>query len=267
MSVITKNIGKLEYLAAEGISVPHCFTTRRGGVSEGYLDSLNIGLHRGDDPENVRKNYQILADALGIVPEDFVLTKQIHSDIVVKVGRADRGKYLIAGTSPECDALITNEPGVALVIFTADCTPILLHDPVTGAVGAAHAGWRGTALGIAARTVEAMTREFGCKPENIRAAIGPNIGYCCFETDREVPDAMVDALGEDAKAFIRSCGEKYYVNLKEINALWLRRAGVEHIEISDACTFCQHDLFWSHRFTRGQRGAQGAVIVCKEAQR
>ena len=267
MSVITKNVGKLEYLVAEGISVPHCFTTRRGGVSEGYLDSLNIGLHRGDDPENVRKNYQILADALGIVPEDFVLTKQIHSDIVVKVGRADRGKYMTVGTSPECDGLITNEPGVALVIFTADCTPILFHDPVNGAVGAAHAGWRGTALGIAARTVEAMTREFGCKPENIRAAIGPNIGYCCFETDREVPEAMVDALGEDAKTFIRPCGEKYYVNLKEINALWLRRAGVEHIEISDACTVCQHDLFWSHRFTRGQRGAQGAVIVCKEGQK
>ena len=246
--------------------MPHCFTTRRGGVSKGYLDSLNIGLHRGDDPQNVEENYRILADALGIVPEDFVLTKQIHSDIVKKVGRQDRGNHLIPGTSPECDAFITNEPGVALVVFTADCTPILLHDPVTGAVGAAHAGWRGTALGIAARTVEAMVREYGCKPENIRAAIGPNIGACCFETDREVPDAMVEALGEAANAFIRPQGEKYYVNLKEINALWLRRAGVKHIEISDVCTYCQHDRFWSHRFTRGQRGAQGAIIVCKEAQ-
>ena len=267
MSVITKKVGQLEYLAAEGITVPHCFTTRLGGVSEGYLSSLNIGLHRGDDPKNVEENFRILADALGILPEDFVLTKQIHSDIVVKVGRADRGKHMVEGASPECDALITNESGVALVVFTADCTPILLHDPVTGAVGAAHAGWRGTAMGIAGKTVEAMVREYGCDPKNIRAAIGPNIGYCCFETDADVPNAMVEVLGEEAKPFIRPNGEKYYVNLKEINALWLRRAGVENIEISDACTVCQSNRYWSHRVTRGQRGSQGAVIVCKEACR
>lgn len=264
MSVISKKQGQLEYLTAEGISVPHCFTTRRGGVSEGYLSSLNIGLHRGDDPKNVEENFRILADALGIQPEDFVLTKQIHSDIVVKVGRADRGKHMVEGASPECDALITNEPGVALVVFTADCTPILLHDPVTGAVGAAHAGWRGTAMGIAGKTVDAMVKEFGCEPKNIRAAIGPNISFCCFETDRDVPDAMVAALGEEAKPFIRPNGEKYYVNLKEINALWLRKAGVEAIEISDACTVCQSHVYWSHRVTRGERGSQGAIIVCKE---
>lgn len=265
MSIIRKKQGQLEYLVAEGISVPHCFTTRRGGVSKGYLDSLNIGLHRGDDPKNVEENFRILADALGIQTEDFVLTKQIHSDIVVKVGREHRGKHMVEGASPECDALITNEPGVALVVFTADCTPILLHDPVTGAVGAAHAGWRGTAMGIAGKTVEAMVRKYGCDPGNIRAAIGPNIGFCCFETDRDVPDAMIAALGEDARPFIRPSGEKYYVNLKGINALWLRRAGVETIEISDACTVCRSDLYWSHRVTRGERGSQGAVIVCKEA--
>ena len=267
MSIITKKQGTLEYLTAEGISVPHCFTTRLGGVSRGYLDSLNIGLHRGDDPENVRQNFQILADAMGIVPDDFVLTRQIHSDIVWKVGRADRGKHMVEGASPECDALITNEPGVALVVFTADCTPILLHDPVTGAVGAAHAGWKGTAMGIAAKTAEAMAREYGCDPKNIRAAIGPNIAFCCFETDRDVPDAMIAALGQEAMPFIKPMGEKYYVNLKEINALWLRKAGVEHIEISDACTACRPDVFWSHRVTRGERGSQGAVIVCKEACR
>ena len=267
MSVITKKQGQLEYLTAERITAPHCFTTRLGGVSQGYLSSLNIGLHRGDDPKNVEKNFGILADALGITPDDFVLTKQIHSDIVVKVGRADCGKYMMEGASPECDALITNEPDVALVVFTADCTPILFHDPVTGAVGAAHAGWRGTAMGIAAKTVEAMVREYGCDAKNIRAAIGPNIGSCCFETDRDVPDAMVAALGEAAKPFIRPKNDKYYVNLKEINALWIRRTGVEQIEISDACTVCQSDRFWSHRVTRGQRGSQGAIIVCKEAVR
>ena len=267
MSVITKKQGQLEYLVAEGISVPHCFTTRHGGVSTGYLSSLNIGVHRGDDPKNVEENFRILGNMLGVTNEDFVLTRQIHSDIVVKVGRQDRGNLMVEGASPECDALITNDPGVALVVFTADCTPILLHDPVTGAVGAAHAGWRGTAMGIAAKTVKAMVKEFGCDPKNIRAAIGPNIGFCCFETDRDVPDAMVDALGEAVRPYIRPNGDKYYVNLKEINALWLRRAGVENIEISDACTVCQCDTYWSHRVTRGQRGSQGAIIVCKEVCR
>ena len=264
MSVITKNVGNFEYLAAEGITVPHCFTTRRGGVSRGIFDSLNIGYNRGDSHENVEENYRILVNAMGCTLDDLVLTRQTHTDIVRVAHREEAGKSLDNRDWPECDGLITNEPGVALVIFTADCTPILLHDPVTGAVGAAHAGWRGTAAGIAAKTVEAMVREYGCDPQNIRAAIGPNIGFCCFETDRDVPDAMVAALGEDAKPFIRPNGEKYYVNLKEINALWLRKAGVAQIEISDACTVCQSDVYWSHRVTRGERGSQGAIIVCKE---
>lgn len=267
MAIITEKTGQLEYLTAEGITVPHCFTTRLGGVSEGYLSSLNIGMHRGDTPENVEKNFRILADALGFSLEDVALTRQIHTDIVRVVHREEAGRSLDHRDFPECDALITKDPGVALVVFTADCTPILLHDPVTGAVGAAHAGWKGTALGIAAKTVDAMVREFGCDPGNIRAAIGPNISRCCFETDADVPDAMVAALGEDAKPFIHPNGNKYYVNLKEINALWLRRSGVKEIEISDACTSCQHERFWSHRVTRGQRGSQGAVIVCKEACR
>jgi YfiH family protein len=153
------------------------------------------------------------------------------------------------------------------MVFTADCTPILFHDPVTGAVGAAHAGWRGTASQIGAKTVAAMVEHFGCDPANIRAAIGPNIGQCHFQTDSDVPEAMLEAFGEEAERFIRVDGDKYYVNLKEINALSLRRAGVVHIEISDACTACEHHRFWSHRVTKGQRGSQGAVIVCKEVDR
>ena len=153
---------------------------------------------------------------------------------------------------------------MALWIFTADCTPILFHDPVTGAVGASHAGWRGTAADIAGKTVRAMVQAFGCRPADIRAAIGPNIGPCCFETDKDVPDALVAAFGSRIWEHIRTQQNKYYVNLKEINALALHRAGVENIEISDACTMCEHARFWSHRYTRGDRGSQGAIIVCKE---
>ena len=264
MSVITKKQGQLEYLVAEGISVPHCFTTRLGGVSKDYLASLNLGIRRGDDPANVAENFRILGEAVGFSTEDLVGTRQVHSDIVWKVGRAQRGTALTLDASPESDALITNEPGTALVIYTADCTPLLLHDPVTGAVGAVHAGWKGTAAAIGEKTVRAMVDAYGCDPANIRAAIGPNIGFCHFETDRDVPDALLATYGQAAKEFIRPVGEKYYVNLKEINALSLRRAGVRHIEISDCCTMCQPDRFWSHRVTRGHRGTQGAVILCKE---
>ena len=263
MAVRSVKVGKLEYLTADNITAPHCFTTRLGGVSEGALSSLNIGWNRGDQPGNVEKNFAILADALGFDCSKLVLTRQTHSDIVRQVCGKD-AQGLDNHAYPECDALITNDPGTALVVFSADCTPVLLYDPVTGAVGAAHAGWRGTASKIAAKTVEAMVTAYGCQPEDIRAAIGPNIGQCCFETDRDVPDAMIAAYGSEAEPHIRPVGDKYYVNLKALNALALRQAGVVHIEISDACTVCQSERFWSHRVTGGQRGSQGAVIVCKE---
>lgn len=264
MSIVTVRKGALEYLRGEGISTAHGFTTRFGGVSRDHLESLNIGIHRGDLRENVLKNYEILGKALGFDVKNLVLSHQTHTDIVLQVGRAQAGAGLFAPELPECDALITNEPGVALAIFTADCTPIVLHDPVTGAVGAVHAGWRGTAAGIAGKAVAAMTRAYGCDPKKIRAAIGPNIGPCCFQTDADVPEAMVEAFGAAAEPFIRQVKEKYYVNLKAINELVLRRAGVEHIEVSADCTVCQSHRFWSHRVTRGVRGSQGAIIVCEE---
>lgn len=262
MSVITNKCGQLEYLTAEGICVPHGFTTRLGGVSQGSQASLNLAFGRGDTMENVEKNLCILADALDFDPKKYVMTYQIHSDIVRVVTERDcRG--LCHRDYPQCDGLVTNTPGLALLIFTADCTPLLFHDPVTGAVGAAHAGWRGTAKGIAARVVETMVQSFGCRPEDIHAAIGPNLGMCHFETDADVPAAMIGAFGEEINAFIRQKGEKYFLDVKQINALVLRRAGVRHIDISTECTMCQPDRFWSHRFTKGDRGAQGAVIVCK----
>ena len=266
MAVLRIKKGTLEYLAAEQITASHGFTTRLGGVSQGILSSLNIGIHRGDRWENVLKNYEILGNALGFDPKKLVLSHQTHTDTVLPVGKAQAGSGLFAPELPECDGLITNEPGVALAIFTADCTPILLHDPVTGAVGAVHAGWRGTVASIAGKAVAAMAREFGSEPENIRAAIGPNIGVCCFETDADVPDAILAAFGSEAQPFMIPKGDKYYVNLKEINALVLRRAGVRHIEISTECTVCQCHRFWSHRVTKGERGSQGAIIVCDQSR-
>ena len=242
--------GSLEYLAAEGISVPHAFTTRFGGVSTDYLSSLNLAPTRGDDPENVVKNYEILGQALGFDPGNAVLARQVHSDIVYRAEEKDRGAGL-------------DVPGLALVVFSADCTPILAYDPVTGAVGAAHAGWRGTVSGVGARMVEAMAKYYGSRPEDIRAAVGPNIGFCHFETHADVPQALRAAYGKEMDPFIRTQGEKYLVDLKAVNAWVLQQAGVRQVEVSTACTVCESDRFWSHRVTQGHRGSQGAVIVCK----
>lgn len=261
MSFETVHRGDLEYLRSSLIfPAVHCFSTRHGGVSSGSLSSLNLGIHRGDDPANVLKNYEILGDALGFSTEDIVFTRQIHTDNVEAVGKANRGEGLFRPVVPGRDGLVTNEPGVVLTIFTADCTPILFYDPVKGCIGGAHAGWRGTAAGIAARTVEKMAAEYGSDPADIRAAIGPCISRCCFETDSDVPDAMRKALGPDAESCIDGFGPKYHVDLKAINALWLRRAGVRQIDISPDCTACQPDRFWSHRVTKGDRGSLAALI-------
>ena len=261
--VACKKVGALEYLVADNIAVPHGFTTRLGGVSTGYLGALNLGIHRGDDPENVRKNYELLGNALGFDTKNAVLSHQTHTSLVLPVTQAHRGAGLYGDELPECDGLVTNTPGLALVIFTADCTPILLHDPVTGAVGAVHAGWRGTAGAIAEKAVQVMQAQYGCEPANIRAAIGPNIKQCCFETNRDVPDAIRAALGQAAEPYILPKGEKFYLNLSEINAQFLRRAGVRDISIAAECTKCAPDRFWSARVHGNDRGSQGAVIVCK----
>ena len=267
MSVILKNKGSLSYYEAEGIGASHCFTTRLGGVSQGFLSSMNIGTSRGDSRENVLRNYEILGENLGFDVKNLVLSRQIHSDIVRVAEKKHRGAGLFADPMEDCDGLITREKGLALVIFTADCTPILFWDEKTGAVGAAHAGWRGTEKAIAARVVEEMGKHFGSSPDHIHAAIGPNIGACHFETREDVPKAMISAFGKEAEPFIRPAGEKFHVDLKGINAMILKNAGVRHIEVSDACTVCRQDLFWSHRIVGQQRGSQGALIVCGEERK
>ena len=141
--------GTLEYLTADALEGSvHCFSTRLGGVSEGQLSSLNLGTHRGDKPENVRENYRILGKAVGFAPEETVFTRQEHTDLLLRVGRADCGTGLDREQTTVCDGILTDEPGVALVCFAADCTPVLLFDPVRQAIAAVHAGWRGTAQGI-----------------------------------------------------------------------------------------------------------------------
>ena len=246
--------------------LPHGFSTRPGGVSPAPWDSLNLGPSRGDAPENVRENYRRFCAVLGTDPEKAVLSQQTHTTNLRRVTAADAGMGL---TRPrdyrDVDALMTDVPGLALTVFSADCGVILLHDPVHAAIAAVHAGWRGCAGGILAKTVRAMTENCGTDPADLLAAIGPCIGQCCFETDGDVPQAMTDALGADAQPYLERRGAKWHVDLAGLNRQWLLRAGVrpEQIDVSGLCTFCRPDLFWSYRRVGGQRGAQAAMIALR----
>ena len=182
---------------------------------------------------------------------------------------ADAGKGPFRERDYTADALITNEPNLPLTVFSADCGVILLYDPIQQAIGAVHAGWRGCAAGILEQTVQAMVKSFGSRPEHLLAAIGPCIGTCCFETDHDVADAMVAALGEETAApCLERHGAKWHVDLAELNRLWLLRAGLlaEHIDVCGICTACHPEWFWSHRKMGNERGLQVAMITLpKEA--
>ena len=246
----------------------HCFTTRLGGVSRDFRASLNLR-GSGPDPdsrENVLENYRRFCAALGAKAENTVLSMQVHRDTVRHVTAADRGTGLFRDADYSADALVTNECGLDLMVFSADCIILLLHDPVSRSIGAVHAGWRGTALDLPAKTVAEMCRLFGAKPENIRIAIGAGIGPCCFETHDDVPDAMRAAFGHGVDPFIAPRGKKWTVDLKAVNAWRLTEAGVpaEQIDICPTCTACTPEFYWSHRVMGDRRGVQGALIGLKE---
>lgn len=242
----------------------HGFSTRLGGVSPAPMDSLNLGANRGDDPANVRENFTRFCAAVGTDVNALVKNHQIHGDTIRPVTRADVMPSPETPGAFEADGLITDEPGLCLTIFSGDCLPILLYDPAGRCAAAVHAGWRGTAIGAAARAAEAMVRDYGCNPEHILAAIGPGIGPCCFETHADVPDGLRAGLGRDAEPFIRPLPKegKFSVDLKGANARWLERAGVrrEHIAVCSACTACDLDTFWSHRLQGNRRGSMAAMI-------
>lgn len=236
------------------LSAPHGFSTRLGGVSEGPYRSLNVGLSSGDDPERVRRNQQLLSQALGL-PVHRLLSMEHGRRVVVveEPGEPPRGW--------PGDACITARPGVSLMITTADCVPIFFHDPVRRVVGLAHAGWRGTLAGVGEATVAAMQERFGSRPGDLEVAIGPAIGPCCFEVDEDVASKFRGGLdGEDLLTPVQN---KWTVDLWQANRKRLVRAGVDEdkIRVSRLCTACQPDLFFSYRRDRRVTGRMAAVIA------
>lgn len=262
----TNNVSYLSSdLIAQAGGVAHGFSTRLGGVSEGVHHSLNLGLRCGDQPANVVENCNRFFTAIGIPHGHPVYANQVHGAHVRTVTTAD-----VVDVNPstlptyEADGLVTAVPGLCLTVFWADCTPILLYDPVRRVIGAVHGGWRGTASGVLSATIEKMVDVYGTNPANILAAIGPALSRCCFETHEDVPNAMTEAMGAAALRHIEMLPTgKFLVDLKGLNRSQLELAGVtaEHISVSDHCTSCNDDLYWSHRRLGDARGSQAATIA------
>lgn len=262
MAFYEQNQDGLVYMSSTLIPARHAFTTRYGGVSEGDFATLNLGSNRGDDPAAVRENYRRVCALLGAEIDGCAVTKQVHGNAVRTVTKADRHPCL-SPVPYEADGLVTAERGLPIFCFTADCVPALLCDAERGVIAAVHCGWRSSVADILGEAVKAMCA-CGAEPEGIRAALGPAIGRCCFETDRDVPDAVEAWLDGDTQGlFTRRADGKYLVDLRAANARRLEKLGLrpEHIDVSEECTFCSHDKYWSHRYTHGRRGSQAAGIV------
>lgn len=256
--------GGLVYMKSGSLPCRHMFTTRFGGVSAGCLESLNLGENRGDAEENVRENFARVCAVLGVRTDSLVFTRQVHGAQVRVVTEADR-HALFTPVPYEADALVTDRAGLTLTVFTADCVPVLLCDREHAVIGAAHCGWRSSVADILRGTVEAMCA-LGAAPETICAAIGPAIGACCFEVGTDVPEAVYRYIGAAAEEFVRPIPgkpDKSLVDLRGANARRLTQLGLknEHISVSEECTVCKSDKYWSHRATKGLRGSQAGLIT------
>lgn len=245
------------------------FSTKEGGVSQGKFASMNFTFTRGDNPDHVMENYRRMGSALGVDAEKMVLAYQTHTTNVRLVTEADAGKGITKERDyTDVDGLITDVPGITLVTFYADCVPLYFLDPVQKAIGLSHSGWRGTVNRMGAVTVERMEKEFGSRPENLIACIGPSICKDCYEVGSEV-------AGEFMKEFDRSHWQdimtdkgngKYLLDLWKANELVLLKAGIkrENIQITDICTHCNSDRLFSHRTTGNERGNLAAFLeLCR----
>jgi YfiH family protein len=250
------------------------FTSRLGGVSEVPFASFNLGLHVNDNPEHVVINRRRLADALEMPFDAFTYAEQVHGNEIAVLTLADKGKGRSSREDavPSRDGFVTDEKGLVLCALFADCVPLYFYDPENQVVALAHAGWKGTVLNVAGATIQAMTHEFNSKPEHIRAAIGPSIGVCCYEVDEKVADPVKRVLIDmqassliSQKVLQLKANGKYMLNLQELNRNFIEKAGIlsSHIEVTQLCTSCSTDVFYSHREEKGSTGRMAAWIATR----
>ena len=259
----------LEYpmLRDTGI-VKHGFSTRLGGVSGGYYESLNLSFDRGDDPEAVRENFRRIGEAIGVQVEDMVMSKQTHTTNVRVVTEEDRGKGIVRDRDyTDIDGLITNVRGICLVTSYADCVPLYFVDPVRKAIGLSHSGWRGTVGKIGKKTVELMTESFGSNPADILACVGPSICSDCYEVSQDVIDKVKEVFDEALweSLFYEKGNGKYQLDLWKTNEEVFQEAGIlpEHIAVTNVCTRCNSRILYSHRVQGDKRGNLCAFLALK----
>lgn len=235
----------------------HACFTRLGGVSAGQWSTLNLGSTVGDDPRAVQENHRRVFDAFGITRAQVVSPFQVHGRNVVHVRARDGGMVI-----PATDALITDAPGVTLLLRFADCVPVLFHDPVQCVVGLAHAGWRGVAAGVALATVQAMMATFGSRPEDVWAGIGPAIGSQHYSVGVEVVEAIQAVLPPGIQAATH-CEGRWMMDLPAALEAQLRAVGVMQVEQSGLCTASCVDEWYSHRAEAGRTGRFGVLVMLK----
>jgi len=276
------NFPRLQYLTADTIHSPKVsaiFSTRNGGVSgqtpeTKYLQSMNLSLRFSpgeEDYGNPEQNYKIIMSSQGFDFSKLVTLRQRHTDNIVVVDEAvvesnRSNPFGFNRLFETADALVTNIKGLLLSVRTADCVPILLYDPKTQAIGAVHSGWRGTLAAIGSKTVKRMAETYGSHPENIKAAIGPAIGPCCFEVGFDVHESFVAEHRENINRFFTIKPEgRPHCDIKSINKGFLLEAGIleKNIEISNMCTKCNPDLFYSARYSGGKYGLLASFIGMK----
>ena len=265
----TKN--SLKYLTIPAFDqtglVANGFSTRQGGVSEGHYQSLNLGTHVNDDIQKVVENRKILLSALSLDIKDMVAAQQVHGKRVHYVTQADVGRGAVSNETalPDTDALITDQKGIVLTSYYADCVPLYILDPVRKAIGLAHAGWKGTVLKIGLDTIVAMQAQFGTNPKDCLVAIGPSIGACCYEVDERVIAEFKANFKNDANLLSEELSGKAKLNLWEANREVFREAGVpeENITSAELCTSCHNDLFFSYRKEAGKTGRLASIMALK----
>ncbi|RPI93484.1 MAG: peptidoglycan editing factor PgeF [Chloroflexi bacterium] len=246
----------IRYYQFDTLQTRHALFTRRGGVSPDPWGSLNVGGTVGDDLERVHENRILSFQALGCSPESIFDVWQVHSveAVCAQAPRPPEQPYR------QADIILTDQPDITLFMRFADCVPIMLHDPRKGVVALAHAGWMGTLRGVASTTVAAMKKNYGSHPSDILAAIGPSIGPDHYEIGADVILQVMQKHGDEAQLFLKSHHGKIHFNLWEANRLSLERAGVCQIEVSEICTACHTEDWFSHRAEKGRTGRFGALI-------
>ena len=246
-------------LLASYKDITHTFTLRKGGVSRAPYLSNNLAFHVGDARNDVITNQQNLADRLGYDLDRLVHMRQIHSDIIVTIDPSLHD----FDNPPECDALITNIPGIPLMVMTADCTPVLIFDPIQKVIAAVHAGRAGALKGIVAKTIQKMHTAFGSRIDNILVVLGPSIGNCCYEVGEKIAEEATD---EGYGFAVQNRKGHYFLDVNAILHHQLRKLGVneEHIEHENICNACHNDTYFSYRADRQVTGRFGGIIMLHE---